>query len=496
MAPESVASENSARGTGDENRTITDVIDDIGCGLAQVRLAVLAGGVNYTNGLCLELIGVCPASIALDLSLHAYQRASLYSGALAGKLAGNFTAVIVNTSLGRKFPIVLGYFLAITFITCSAFGYNVYVLVACWFLVGFGMGFAGPNWWSLCSEASPTNKRMAVNAFSMMLFSVGALVALGVAYTYAPDLKFGKDWRNVILWVQTSNVVLFLAVVLIGFVDSAHAYAARGNISKAAEILETMRQQNGSPNVSIHFVQEHNSLATPTWLSTLWVGLSTMFNREYIFITCVMFMLTFTLNFATYGLGYAMPLVLSSLDTGFPAVMVMIVCEIFMVLGYFNATFISKVWGRRGVILGPFLGCGTLAFMCMAYGLFRIEISNNQSVDSVAAALVLGAAISFKFIMAHGWLIVYLYATEVFPTVCRSSAVGLVLGMGRVGSISTAYVFEGLHQYTGHRSIFFGLVCLLMALDAIGTWLCLPETKGKKLELFNSVSENTPLKKT
>lgn len=489
MVAESDSDVSSERGetTG---RTITDVVDDIGFGLAQARLAVFAGGINYTNGLSLELMGVCPSAIALDLGFHPYQRASLYSGALAGKLSGNFSAVLVNTSLGRRFPILLGYILGTIFMTTSAFGYNIYFLVACWFMVGFGMGFAGPNWWSLCSEASPTNKRMVVNAFSMALFSVGALVALGTAYMYDPMLKFGKDWRNVIFNVQISNVILVLGALLIGFVDSAHTYAARGNITEATRILETMKQQNGRPEVSVHFVHDHGNLTTETWSSSLWVGLTTMFSRQYIFITLVMLLLVFTLNFATYGIGYAMPLVLSDIDVGLSAVSVMLMSEVFMVLGYANATFISKAWGRRIVIL-LFLSAGILAYFCMAYGLYRIESSPTQSVDSVAAALVLGAAFSFKFVMAHGWMIVYLYATEVFPTVCRTSSMGVVLGLGRIGSISTSYVFEWIHLTTGHRSIFFGLCVGLMVIDAIGSWLCLPETKGKKLEVF---TETTPLK--
>merc|ERR1719310_709252 len=151
------------------------------------------------------------------------------------------------------------------------------------------------------------------------------------------------------------------------------------------------------------------------------------------------------------------------------------------------------------MILGPFLGCGIIAFMIMAYGLYRIETTPSKSTDNFAATMVLGAVVSFKFIMAHGWLVVYLHATEVFPTVCRSSAVGLVLGMGRLGSISTAYVFEGLHEYTGTHATFFYVVSAMMVLDAIGSFLVLPETKGKKLQLFSedaNASENTPLKKT
>eukprot|EP00746_Dinoflagellata_sp_MGD_P001275 gnl/MRDRNA2_/MRDRNA2_102400_c0_seq1.p1 gnl/MRDRNA2_/MRDRNA2_102400_c0~~gnl/MRDRNA2_/MRDRNA2_102400_c0_seq1.p1 ORF type:complete len:497 (-),score=48.38 gnl/MRDRNA2_/MRDRNA2_102400_c0_seq1:136-1626(-) len=496
MAPESVASD-LANERGEEGRTVTDVIDDLGFGEAQVRLAILGGGINYLNGTCLELMSIIPKSIASDLGLHAYQRASIYSAALAGKLVGNFSAMGVNTSMGRRTPILLGYVVALAAIIGSAFGYNMYVIAFCWFLVGAAVGFAGPNWWALCSEACSTNKRMAVNAFSQGLFSIGALCTFGTAFVFDPYLKFGAEWRNVILWVQVSNIVLVLVALFVGFVDSAHAYAARGKIAEASSILEVMRQQNRCPDVSIEFDTGGAGAAAESLLEVFQVGISTMFSQKYCLITIVMFMLTFTLNFATYGVSYAMPLVLTSLDLGISPLYILAASEILMVVGYCSATFLSRIFGRRVMILGPFLCCGMLAFLVMAYGLYQLESAPKGVTPPVATTLVLTAALSFKFVMAHGWLIVYLYATEVFPTVCRTSAMGLVLGMGRVGSLGTAFVFEGLHEHTGSRAIFFGLVCGLMILDGIGAALTLPETKGKKLEVFSKgASENTPLKKT
>lgn len=497
MVAESVTSDEDYR--ADEQRTITDVIDDLGCGFAQVRIALFGGGINYTNGLCIETMAILPKAIAADLGWHRYERASVYTAALVGKLTGNFSAVIVNTSMGRRLPIMIGYFLGTMFITMSAFVYNVYIMALCWCIVGFSMGFAGPNLWSLITEASPTNRRMPINAFAMCLFSVGALVAFVTAYYFDPNLKFGKDWRNVILWQQPSNVALLVTAVLVGFVDSAHAYAAKGNNTEATRILEAMRQQNGRPEVSVAFEIEHGNLATETWMESLVTGLRTMFNQKYVLITTVMFMLTFTLNFVSYGMSYAIPIVLSELDLGLSAITVMIMSELLMVLGYASAAFLGRTLGRRITIIGPFLACSAIIFMTMAYGLYRLDNTKTGTLGSFSSTMVLGAAMSWKFIMAHGWMVVYVYATEVFPTVCRSSAVGLVLGMGRLGSVSTAYVFEGLHEYTGTHATFFYVVSAMMVLDAIGSFLVLPETKGKKLQLFSedaNASENTPLKKT
>lgn len=274
---------------------------------------------------------------------------------------------------------------------------------------------------------------------------------------------------------------------MFSFVDSAHVYLSKGEFGKTQRILETMREQNGCHNVSIDFARGHGGLAAGA--TSMWESVCKMFSGQFFGITCVMCMLTFTLNLSYYGVGYSMPIVLQGVDLHLSPASVLLVIPVVEVAGYLSSTLLSNWFGRRAFIMG-FLSAGITVFMCMAYGLFRLQ---DTPRDSTGQILVLAACLLFKFILAHGWTVVYLYLTEVYPTTCRGSAVGFCIALGRFGSISTPFIFEHLYLLTGQHIAYFFVACGLMVVDAIASFWILPETKGKKLEVF--ADEATPLKK-
>jgi len=309
---------------------------------------------------------------------------------------------------------------------------------------------------------------------------------LAVEYMYSPNLVFGSKWREVVWTAWAPATFLIAGVLMFSFVDSAHLYVCKGDFSKARTVLETMREQNGRPDVSIDFAQEQGGLAV--YAASTWESICMMFSGQFFFITLTMCMLTLTLNFSYYGVGYAMPIVLQGVSLGLSPASVLLIIPVVEIIGYMSAVTLSNWFGRRTFIMG-FLIWGTTAFMSMAYGLFRLQ---DTPRDSTGQMLVLSACLLFKFILAHGWTIVYLYCTEVYPTVCRGAAVAFAISFGRVGSISTPFIFEHLYLMTGQHIAFFFVACGLMILDAIMSFFFLPETKGKKLEVF--ASESTPLK--
>merc|ERR1740115_66709 len=64
--------------------------------------------------------------------------------------------------------------------------------------------------------------------------------------------------------------------------------------------------------------------------------------------------------------------------------------------------------------------------------------------------------------LGTGFLLVYLYATEVFPTEVRVTGNAVCLAAGRVAAMLTPLVFEVLVSRTGGYSAFF--VCIMALL--------------------------------
>lgn len=85
--------------------------------------------------------------------------------------------------------------------------------------------------------------------------------------------------------------------------------------------------------------------------------------------------------------------------------------------------------------------------------------------------------------MFIAFIVVYLYASEMFPTVVRNAGIGLCSMLARVGSMAAPFVAGMGSQAEWLPPIIFGIVPL------IGAGLCflMPETKG--CQLLNTIEE-------
>lgn len=466
-----------------KGRTISDVVDELGIGLAQVQLIVLAGGLSWLDGTEMLLFGTLPTSVAEQMQVGPYRRAMLLSGALGGKMLGSFMSFFSDRYFARRLPILLSYACTITAAVASVCCGYYSCIVVCWAASAFGIGFGMPIWSSLASEASPSTARLQVAACSYSFFSFGSMCVLLVQYSYDGHLDFGVGWKDVLLWAQLPCVMLFAAALTIGFVDSAHALAAQGRHHEAHVALSAMRQLNRKPEVSVEF-----EASAPREQLSLFEGSCALFSRHRCCTTIALCVLTATLNFTSYGTLYSEGIVLPQLKLGVPTSVVLIMNPISDFCGYVCGIVLSKVASRRAMLL-CYQGVSILYYSLLILGLARLGESDSDMVGSI---LVLAVTMTFKFVMAVGWLTVYTCATEVYPTLCRSFGTGFVIGCGRLGSIAAPLVFEHMHVSTESHWCFFCLVICLMIANMLLVVFCLPETKDIQLEDF--LGELRPLR--
>lgn len=463
-------------------RTINDVVDDLGCGGAQARLVTFAGGIYWADGCITIICAALPAVIAQELGLHPYERAMMLSSLLVGKMVGNYSNFVSDTYFNRRVPILIGYALSIAAALTATFCYSVWPLAACWVLCGFSFGFSTPAWNALAVETSPQNKRMLISGISHIWFTVAALGVYLTMWYYSPTLDYGSQWRVFLRYLLIPCAVLLLGAMVIGFVDSPHVYASWGSDDRARSVLETIRYQNGQEGKAVDFVSQTGKKDG----TGVWSSVSVLFGRHYRLITMVVCLNTFTLNFTGYGMYYSTPMIARSLETGVPPAALLCILPCTEFLGYLSATFLSRSMTRRCMLAGYQI---TVAALAVALTLLvgSAHGSFPEKCFAVCCVVVL-------FVMAHGWLLVYVYASEVFPTACRGFAGGFTLGVGRFGSISAPPTYEHLHILTGSLSPFYGVLVLLMLANAALVLLVLPETKGRPLDDQESEAELRPLK--
>ncbi|MBA2537651.1 MAG: MFS transporter, partial [Actinobacteria bacterium] len=133
--------------------------------------------------------------------------------------------------------------------------------------------------------------------------------------------------------------------------------------------------------------------------------------------------------------------------------------------GYAAAIWLVEVWGRRRT-LSVFLVLGGLAA-------FAFALADSTPVY-VAALFFVG------FFNLGAWGAVYPYTSELFPTRLRSTAFGLVEGVGKGAAIGGPYLFGYLLEVTGDTVWSLAFVALVMGAGGLIV-LAGRETRGAKL---------------
>merc|ERR1711872_566708 len=122
-------------------------------------------------------------------------------------------------------------------------------------------------------------------------------------------------------------------------------------------------------------------------------------------------------------------------------------------------------YGRRFSLAG-FMTVSGLS--CLA-----IQVFTGSSLNSMATSLALFG----KMCIAASFKVAYILSGEVFATSIRNSAMGLVSGFARVGSILSPFIVMAGETMPGVQFIIFGI--LGISGGVLSLWL--PETKNKPL---------------
>ena len=172
------------------------------------------------------------------------------------------------------------------------------------------------------------------------------------------------------------------------------------------------------------------------------------------------------LNVSYYGLFIWLPGVLASEGriTLNPYVLLTLVA-LAQFPGYAASLWLVEAWGRRPT-LATFLALGGVSALTFALA--------HSTAVYVAALFLVG------FFNLGAWGAVYPYTSELFPTRLRSTAFGMVEGVGKAAAIAGPYLFGYLLDLTGATVWSLTFVAAVMAVGALVALLG-RETRGAKL---------------
>ncbi len=418
------------------------------------KRAVVVTGIAWTFvAMEILLIGFVQPIFAGLWNLNGTWQGLVNSAALAGSLVGSLVLGRLSDKIGRRviFQYAILWYAAFTALTALAWGpWSVMTLR---FLAGLGLGGMLVVDPSILAEYLPPQRRGRLLAFLDFWWPVGLLMAIGLSYIFlGPNFdRFGDNsWRYLFL---AAAFPAFLAFFIRRTLPESPYYLARNGRSKeAAEVLREITE------LPVEEAEITTAPEPPASAKEL-VG-SVLRNR-----TIVAALIWIALNVSYYGLFLWLPFVLQDEKSFHVDVYLLLTLSALAQFpGYAAAIWLVERIGRKPTLAG-FLIMGGISAYAFAVA--------DTSTVYVTALFFVG------FFNLGAWGAVYPYTAENFPTRLRSSAFGVMEGVGKAAAIAGPYIFGHLKDVTGSTTWSLTFIAIVMAAGGVIAAAFGRETRGE-----------------
>jgi AAHS family 4-hydroxybenzoate transporter-like MFS transporter len=362
---------------------------------------------------------------------------ALTSG-FVGMMIGGFVGGIVGDKLGRRVAL-LGSLISFGVLTLVvALAPSPFILAVLRFVAGIGLGGAMPTAAALSSEYVPTRHRPFAVTLTIVCVPLGGSLAGFVGGEVLP--RWG--WHT--LFVISGLLPIALAAVLLKVLPESPRFMARHQ-TRWPELARLLRRLG-------HDVPENATFVDATERQARSASVGALFAPEYRRDTLALFGSFFFCLLTVYMGTNWVPSML--VGTGFPVGTASYGLTAFSMGGVVGA-----IVGATVIVkLGSRLSMLTMAAGAVAGGIV-LTIMPIGPQNSVAV---------FAMLAWTGGLInavqttMYALAAHVYPTSIRSTGVGTVVGVGRIGGVLSPSVGQWALDAGGAAS-YFRVMALTMA---------------------------------
>lgn len=373
------------------------------------------------------------------------------ASALAGSLVGSVVLGRLADRVGRRqiFQSAILWYALFTALTALSWGPGS--LSAFRFLAGIGLGGMLVVDPSMLAEYLPPQRRGRFLVFLDFFWPVGLLLATGLSWLFLDQI--GGDWSWRYLFLAASFPAFLAFVARLTLPESPYYLARQGRRDEAAEVLthitgrpvdpETL-ESRPEPRSSVRELVAKRLRSTSAMIVLVWIAL----------------------NISYYGLFLWLPFVLQGEEQfSINVYLLLTLSALSQFPGYAASIWLVERIGRKP----------TLALFLFLGGVSAFAFAIADSTPMYVAALFF-----VGFFNLGAWGAVYPYTSELFPTRLRSSAFGMVEGVGKGAAIGGPYLFGALIDWTGDTVWSLTFVALVMAAGA-AVVLFGRETRGARL---------------
>jgi putative MFS transporter len=420
------------------------------------RKAVLVTGAAWTFvAMEILLVGFVQPIFAGLWDLNGRMQGLVNSAALAGSLVGSLTLGRLADRIGRRaiFQYSILWYAAFTALT--ALGWGPWSVMTFRFLAGLGLGGMLVVDPSMLAEYLPPQRRGRFLVFLDFWWPVGLLLATGLSYVFlGPTFDRFGDWSWRYLFLVAAFPAFLAFLVRRTLPESPYFLARRGRSGEAAEVLSQIAGKPVAADAIEAPPESRSSIRDLVAGSARGRAISTGF-------------VWIALNVSYYGLFLWLPFVLQG-EKSFhiDVYLLLTLSALSQFPGYAAAIWLVERIGRKPT-LAAFLLLGGLSAYAFA-------VADSEGVYITALFFV-------GFFNLGAWGAVYPYTAELFPTRLRSSAFGLMEGVGKAAAIAGPYIFGNLKDATGSTTWSLTFVALVMAAGGVVAGVFGRETRGEKL---------------
>jgi MFS family permease len=426
---------------------------------------LLALGVGWAlDAFEIQIIGSVINPVAATFSLSKTdQTVWVWVVWFAGLMLGAVLFGYLADCVGRRRLFVATLMLYATAAVLTAFSWNFASFLAFRFATGLGVGGEYAAVPSAIAEFMPVRRRGAANALVMNFWSLGGIVAGLVGILFVSTVLGPRGWRLTLLFGAVAALYGLYARRLIP--ESPRWLASRGRLEEANLVIEAVTGVRGKID---GFERDAARLRLADQLAELWAQ-----HRSKLIFGMA---LDFSEAAAYYGMFTFLPvfvLTQDAVDVGAGSIpYYYVIANLGGLAGGLLVSWTLDRVGRKPTVLGAYLLAAAMALALAA------------ATGTRSPVLTLGAFTAAVMAASCAWMSAYPTFSELFPTHLRATAVGICVGVGRVGAIIGVVVLAVSAAIFGLWTSFLCLAGLwLVGAVAGAVWYGRgPEARGKTLE--------------
>jgi putative MFS transporter len=433
---------------------------------------LFAGGLGYTfDAMDGAIVAFILPAVTKEWGLSSGATGILASSLLIGFLFGALSAGILGDKIGRRVVMISALVLYSAASVVAAIAPNFAVLFLARIVAGIGTGAESAIIAPYLSEFVPSRVRGRYIGSLAGFFAFGYVFASLLGYFVVRDVPHGWRWVQVI----TAVPILMLLWWRRTLPESPRFLHVHGRVAEAEDVVTSIEEQVTAqtgkplPPVQRSAAVEDVHVSSGRVLDNLRALMSAGLRKT----TITSWIYWFVAIFTYYGFFTWIPSLL--VKQGFDiskSFLFSILIYLAQIPGYYSAAFLSERLERKWTIVIYLVG-GAFGALGLAFA------------GSSAQILIWGVVLSF--FMNGNAALEYSYTSEIYPTMIRTTGLGVASAIGRVGGILAPIIIGFSYSTVGFGGVFTMLLVLLV-IGAAVVAIFGQRTTGRSLE---SIGQDT-----